>query len=94
MYPEGCVLPINTRSQAVIKAIEFSKLLPEKKVSMAKLQGHFCKHTSDPQKAIDKYQELLVEKKKNGMVTLDNHQNQILTMYLKKAYVDGVVIKL
>ena len=33
-------------------ANEFAKSLPEKKVSMAKLQGHFLKNRSDPNNAI------------------------------------------
>lgn len=33
-------------------ANEFAKCLPEKKVSMAKLQGHFLKNRSDPNNAI------------------------------------------
>ena len=36
----------------------------------------------------------LVRRKKNGMETLENHLNLILTMYKKKEYADGVVIRL
>lgn len=40
-------------------AIEFSESLPEFKLSMAKLQGHFLKYRDQPQETLDNAQELL-----------------------------------
>lgn len=37
------------------KADEMAKLLPEKKISMAKLQGHFLKNRLDASGAIENY---------------------------------------
>lgn len=45
------------------KADEFAKCLPEKKISMAKLQGHYLKNRSNIDKVIETYNDLLVEKK-------------------------------
>ena len=41
------------------EAIEFSESLPEFKISMAKLQGHFLKYRDQPQKTLDNAQELM-----------------------------------
>ena len=41
------------------EAIEFSESLPEFKISMAKLQGHFLKYRDQPQKTLDNVLELL-----------------------------------
>ena len=40
-------------------ANEFAKLLPERKISMAKLQGHFLKHKGDSLMAIKNYKSLI-----------------------------------
>lgn len=44
-------------------ADEFAKSLPEGKISMAKLQGHFLQYRDDPQEAIDNHTELTKEVK-------------------------------
>lgn len=44
---------------SIEQAQDFANALPEFKLSMAKLQGHFLKHRSDPQEAIDKANILL-----------------------------------
>ena len=41
------------------EAIEFSQRLPEHKLSMAKLQGHFLKYRDTPQKTLEMAEELL-----------------------------------
>ena len=41
------------------EAIEFSHSLPEHKLSMAKLQGHFLKYRDQPQKTLENAEELL-----------------------------------
>ena len=41
------------------EAIEFSQKLPEHKLSMAKLQGHFLKYRDAPQKTLEMAEELL-----------------------------------
>lgn len=41
------------------KALEFSQSLPEFKLSMAKLQGHFLKYRDQPQKTLENAQELM-----------------------------------
>lgn len=41
------------------KAKEFSRLIPESKISMAKLQGHFLKFRSDVNKVLEHYKETL-----------------------------------
>jgi chaperone BCS1 len=43
------------------KASEFSKLIPESKISMAKLQGHFLKYRNDVNKVLDHYKETLTQ---------------------------------
>ena len=40
-------------------ALEFSESLPEFKLSMAKLQGHFLKYRDQPQETLDNAQELM-----------------------------------
>ena len=40
-------------------ADRFSKRLPEFKVSMAKLQGHFLHYRNNPQAAFDNYKNIL-----------------------------------
>jgi ATP-dependent 26S proteasome regulatory subunit len=62
------------------KANEFAKLLPEKKISMAKLQGHYLINRKDPSKAIEKYNDLLVEKKKTNDMTIGEWLDR-LNMY-------------
>lgn len=41
------------------EALEFAESLPEFKISMAKLQGHFLKYRDQPQKTLENAQELL-----------------------------------
>jgi chaperone BCS1 len=41
------------------KAQEFANQLPEYKLNMAKLQGHFLKHRDDPEGAISNAKSLL-----------------------------------
>ena len=43
------------------EAIEFAKNLPEHKISMAKLQGHFLKYRDQPLKALANSSELMNE---------------------------------
>lgn len=40
------------------QAIEFAESLPEYKLSMAKLQGHFLKYRGQPLKALENAQEI------------------------------------
>lgn len=41
------------------EALEFAESLPEFKISMAKLQGHFLKYRDQPQKTLENAQELM-----------------------------------
>ncbi len=41
------------------RAQQFANLLPEHKLSMAKLQGHFLKHKDDPDKTLEQANSLL-----------------------------------
>lgn len=52
------------------KAKEFAQLLPEKKISMAKLQGHFLQNRDEPENSLETYQKLLVEKKTTNEMTI------------------------
>jgi len=42
-------------------AEEFARKLPEHKISMAKLQGHFLKFRDQPQKQVDRAKDILVD---------------------------------
>ena len=43
------------------KANEFAKQIPESKISMAKLQGHFLKYRNDVNKVLEHYKETLTQ---------------------------------
>jgi chaperone BCS1 len=64
-------------------ANEFAKLLPERKISMAKLQGHFLKNKDDPLKAIKNYKNLIDDDEAVKEMTVDEWLDRMnLTKYL------------
>ena len=52
------------------KAAEFAKLIPEDKISMAKLQGHYLKYRADVDKVLELYKETLTEEQQLSEMTL------------------------
>ena len=52
------------------KASQFAKLIPESKISMAKLQGHFLKHRKDVNLVLSHYKECLTEEQVMAEMTV------------------------
>lgn len=52
------------------RAEEFAKHLPEGKLSMAKLQGHFLKYREDAQQALDMHTELVKDNENVADMTI------------------------
>lgn len=52
------------------KATEFSRLIPESKISMAKLQGHFLKYRNNVDTVLDHYKETLTEEQQLSEMTV------------------------
>lgn len=52
------------------KADQLASMLPEKKISMAKLQGHFLKNRHSVDNVFENYQQLLNEKKQDNQMTI------------------------
>ena len=64
-------------------ADEFAKALPEGKLSMAKLQGHFLKYRHDPQQALDLYAELVKDNRSVAEMTVAEWLDRLnLSKYL------------
>ena len=51
-------------------AHKFAKQLPEKKVSMAKLQGHFLTYRDDPKKQVEMAKEILRDQESSDEMTI------------------------
>lgn len=67
----------------VNEANKFAKLIPEVKVSMAKLQGHFLKYRHDVNLVLDKYTEVLSEEQSVAdMTVVEWLDRQNLTKYV------------
>lgn len=65
-------------------ADEFAKSLPESKVSMAKLQGHFLKYRNSSQEALDNSSELLKDEGSVAEMTVAEWLDRMnLTKYLE-----------
>lgn len=64
-------------------ANEFAKKLPERKLSMAKLQGHFLRHRGSALTALEKYKDLLKEEETVPEMTVDEWLDRMnLSKYL------------
>lgn len=48
----------------------FSRLIPEDKISMAKLQGHFLKYRHDTNLVVEKYKEVLTDEQAMDEMTV------------------------
>lgn len=52
------------------EAKRFSKSMPEDKISMAKLQGHFLKYRHDTNLVVEKFSEVLTEEQAMDEMTV------------------------
>lgn len=65
------------------KATQFANSLPEFKLSMAKMQGHFLKYRAEPQQCLDNVQEILNDQAAVDEMTVQEWLERLnLTKYL------------